>query len=160
MCGGGARGDGHSEEAVCSTALYRGGRSETQRSSSGSPCGEGWLGKCGVTGLCYRSPCSLFRAVVWTLFKIACIPQHIAGFSGTRCVSVLMGIPSCIMLHCSVSSSHIFHFNYLVLNAAEVEHIKVRGLDWLFGFNELGGSLICWLAFPGLCQRLLTERKD
>lgn len=160
MCSGGARGDRHSEEPVCSTALYCGERSEIQLSSSGSLCREGWLGTCGVTRLCYRSPCSLFRAVSRTLFKIACIPQHIAGFSETRCGSVLMGIPSCIMLHCSVSSSHIFHFNYLVLNAAEVGHIKVRVLDWLFAFNELGGSLICWLAFPGLCQRLLTERED
>ncbi|NWQ73770.1 SYDE2 protein, partial [Columbina picui] len=84
MCSGGARGDRHSEEPVCSTALYHGERSETQLGSSGSLRAEGWLGKCAVTGLCYRSPCSLFRAVSWTLFKIACIPQHMASFSGTR----------------------------------------------------------------------------
>lgn len=58
----------------------------------------GWEVKCYWTVL--QLLLQLVRSCHVHSFKIACIPQHIADFSGTTCGSVLMGIPSCIILDC------------------------------------------------------------
>lgn len=78
-----------------------------------------------------------------------CVPQHVAGLSGPACGVTLV----VLLTHSARDSQPCVSFQLFGAAGSGSWTQRSHGVNWLFSFNEMEGSLTRWPAFLSLCQR-------